>query len=90
MQPHILTILDDSIYQQLLQLAAAAGLHIAEDGLVSKAIHTTTTLPDVSQLSREEMLAIIRRGGDGKSIPDPLAWQREERDWDDRLAFPQP
>ena len=47
-------------------------------------------LPDVSHLTREEMLAIIRRGGDGKSIPDPLAWQREERDWDARLAFPKP
>ena len=46
--------------------------------------------PDVSHLSREELLAIVRRGGDGKSIPDPLAWQRAERDWDARLtAFPQ-
>lgn len=91
MQPHILTIPDDSVYEQLVQLAAAAGLHIAEDGLVSKPALATTILPDVSKLSRDELLAIVRRGGDGKSIPDPLAWQRTERSgWDDRLAPFQP
>jgi hypothetical protein len=79
MQPHILTIPDDSVYEQLVQLAAAAGLHIADNGLVSKQVQNTTTLPDISKLTREEMLAIMDKGGDGKSIPDPLAWQREER-----------
>ena len=53
-------------------------LHIAADGLVSK--------PDTLKRSREELLAIIRRGGDGLSIPDPLAWQREQRD-DSDLPF---
>jgi len=77
MQPHILTIPDDSVYEQLVQLAAAAGLHIADNGLVSKPVQHTT--PDISKLTREELLAIIDKGGDGKSIPDPLAWQREER-----------
>ena len=78
MHPHILTIPDDSVYEQLVQLAAAAGLHIAEDGLVSKLTSVTPPLPDVSQMSREELLAVIRKGGSGTSIPDPLAWQREQ------------
>jgi len=72
MQPHILTILDDTVYEQLVQLASAAGLHITADGLVSKAEHP--------KRSREELLAIIRRGGSGLSIPDPMAWQREQRE----------
>ena len=78
MQPHILTIPDDTVYEQLVQLAAAAGLHIAADGLVSK--------PETPRRSREELLAIIRRGGSGLSIPDPLAWQRAQRD-DSDLPF---
>ena len=77
MQPHILTIPDDSVYEQLVQLAAA-GLHIANNGLVSKLMLNSTALPDSSKLTREELLAIIDKGGNGKSIPDPLAWQREE------------
>lgn len=36
-------------------------------------------LPDVSKMFREELLAIIDRGGDGQSIPEPVAWQREQR-----------
>ncbi len=78
MQPHILTIPDDNVYEQLVQLAASAGLHIAANGLVSK--------PETPKRSREELLAIIRRGGDGLSIPDPLTWQREQRD-DSDLPF---
>jgi hypothetical protein len=78
MQPHTLIIPDDNVYQQLVQLAAAGGFHIGENGLVSKAERT--------KRSREELLAIIRRGGDGQSIPDPLAWQREHRD-DSDLPF---
>lgn len=79
MQPHILTIPDDSVYEQLVQLAAAAGLHIAANGLVSKPVQPTTVLPDISKLTHEEKLAILKHGGDGKSIADPLAWQRDER-----------
>lgn len=78
MQPHTLTIPDDNVYRQLVQLATAGGLHIGPDGLVSKS--------EKPKRSREELLAIIRRGGDGLSIPDPLAWQREQRD-DGDLPF---
>ncbi|MGI4866598.1 MAG: hypothetical protein ACRYFZ_21925 [Janthinobacterium lividum] len=78
MQPHILTIPDDSVYEQLVQLAAAAGLHIADNGLVSKPI-PTTTLPDISHLTEAEIQEILNTGGSGLSIPDPLAWQRAER-----------
>ena len=72
MQPHILTIPDDSVYEQLVQLAVNAGLHIAEDGLVSKPAQKLTR-------SREELIAIIQKGGSGTSIADPLAWQGEQR-----------
>lgn len=78
---------DEQQYRQLLQLAAQAGIEVIGDTL---AVPPMRPLPDVSHLTREEMLAIIRRGGDGKSISDPLAWQREEHDWDARLAFPKP
>ncbi len=76
---------DEQQYQRLLTLAAEVGIEVIGDKL---AVPFSAPIPDVSHLSREELLAIIRRGGDGKSFPDPLAWQREERDWDARLAFP--
>ncbi|RZK24559.1 MAG: hypothetical protein EOO56_00950 [Hymenobacter sp.] len=79
MKSHILTIPDDSVYEQLVQLAAAAGLHITDNGLVSKPVQNATVLPNISQLTPEEKLAILNHGGDGKSVSDPLAWQREER-----------
>ena len=74
MHPHIPTIPDDSVYEQLVQLAASAGLHIAADGLVYKS--GQTQLP---ARSREELIAIIQRGGSGTSIADPFAWQCEIR-----------
>lgn len=79
MQPHILTIPDDGVYEQLVQLAAAAGLHIAEDGLVSKSARPATR-------TRAELIAIIQKGGSGTSITDPLGWQREQRK-DEDLPF---
>ena len=82
MQPHILTIPDDAVYEQLLQLATAAGLHIATDGLVSKsrpAAATQPIHPNLTEAEWKQHLEIIRRGGSGRSIPDPLAWQRETR-----------
>ena len=79
MQPHILIIPDDSVYEQLVQLAASAGLHIAEDGLVSKPAQLATR-------TREELIAIIQKGGSGTSIADPVAWQREQRQ-DRELPF---
>ena len=78
MQPHILTIPDAENYRQLVRLAEAVGLQVDADGLVSKA-----TKP---QRTRDELLAIMRRGGDGLSIADPLAWQRAQRG-DDDLPF---
>ena len=82
MQPHILTIPDDGVYEQLVQLAAAAGLHIADNGLVSKheslaALHASR--PQLSETERQRHLAITTRGGSGKSISDPVAWQRKQR-----------
>ncbi len=75
---------DEEHYQQLLALAVQAGIEVIGDNL---AVPFSSPIPDVSHLSREELLAIIDEGGDGKSIPDPLAWQRAERaTWDERLA----
>lgn len=79
MEAHRLIIPDEADYHQLLRVADAAGLQVAADGTVSKK-------PTRIRRSREELLAIIRRGGDGLSIPDPLAWQREQRD-DSDLPF---
>lgn len=84
MTMHTITIPDEQQYRQLLELARQAGIDVIAEEL------TATPLPDLSHLSREELLAIIDQGGDGKSFPDPLAWQKEERDWDARLAFPKP
>ena len=85
-----LTTTTDQDHALLVQLAQRLGLDYREETLAAPAaeVPEPQALPDVSHLSREEMLAIIRRGGDGKSIPDPLAWQRAERDWDARLVFP--
>ena len=86
-----LTAANEEDYELVLKLAQRLGLAYQEETLVAPATEAPAfrPLPDVSHLTREEMLAIIRRGGDGKSFPDDvLAWQREERDWDARLAFP--
>ncbi len=72
MQPHTLTIPDEADYFQLLRVAEAAGLQIAADGTVSKKLVKP-------KRSREELLAIIAQGADVSNIPDPLAWQREQR-----------
>lgn len=81
---HTITVHDEQQYQKLLELAREAGIEVITDGL---AVPPLPPLPDLSHLSRKELLAIIDEGGDGKSIPDPLAWQRAERaGWDERLA----
>ena len=87
-----LTAANEEDYELVLKLAQRLGLAYQEETLVAPAAEEPAfqPLPDVSHLTREEMLAIIDRGGDGKSFPDALAWQREERDWDARLAFPKP
>lgn len=79
MQPHQLIIPDEADYRQLLRVVDAAGLQVAADGTVTKK-------PVRPKRSREELVAIIQRGGDGLSIADPLAWQREQRD-DSDLPF---
>lgn len=67
---------DEQQYLRLLEVARQADIEVITEGVAVPA----PALPDVSHLSREELLAIIRRDGDGLSIPDPLAWQRAERD----------
>ena len=92
MKTLILTTTTEQDYELLVKLAQRLGLEYHEETLAAPAAEAPAArpLPDVSHLSREELLAIIRRGGDGQSIPDPLAWQRAERDWDARLtAFQQ-
>ena len=81
---YIIQLDDEQQYLRLLQLARQAGIEVTNAAMAIP----TPVLPDLSQLSREELLTIIDQGGDGKSFPDALAWQREERDWDARLAFP--
>ncbi len=72
MQPHHLTIPDEADYYQLLRVVEAVGLQVAVDGTVSKK-------PAKPKRSREELLTIIAKGADVSNIPDPLAWQREQR-----------
>jgi hypothetical protein len=86
-----LTAENEQDYELVLKLAQRLGLDYREETLAAPAAASAPpTPPDLSHLSREELLAILDQGGDGQSIPDPLAWQREERDWDDRLAWPKP
>ncbi len=75
MQPRTLIIPDEENYRQLVQLAEAAGLHVGPDGLVSRLLEISAP----PKRSREELVAVILKGGSGTSIPDPLAWQREIR-----------
>ena len=83
-----LTAENEQDYELVLKLAQRLGLEYHEETLVSPTTEPSVavSLPDVSQLTRAELLAIIDKGGDGKSIPDPLAWQREQRD-DSHLQF---
>ena len=75
-----LTVANEQDYHLLLLLARRLGLTLQEPQLDASApAAATAAATDVSQLSREELLAIIARGGDGLSIPDPVAWQREQR-----------
>ena len=92
MKTLILTTTTDQDYELVVKLAQRLGLEYREEVLAAPAAAAAEPrpLPDISHLSREELLAIIDQGGSGTSIPDPLAWQRAERDWDARLAFPQP
>ena len=77
MSPYTLTVPNAEEYRQLLALAHEAGLHVLEQELGTPA--PTRPLPDVSRLTRQELRAILERGADTSAIPDPLAWQREQR-----------
>ena len=77
MQPYTLTVSNEDEYHRLLALAREAGLHVLEAQL--NVPPPTRPLPDVSQLSREELWAILEQGADTSAIPDPLAWQRAQR-----------
>ena len=82
MQPHILTIPDAENYRQLVRLAEAVGLQVDADGLVSKAESRAAThalRPNLTEAEQQQHLAVIARGGNGHSIADPVAWQREIR-----------
>jgi len=76
MHPFTLTVPTEDEYRRLLALAQAAGLHVLEQPLPPPLVRP---LPDVSRLSREELWAILEKGADTSAIPDPLAWQREQR-----------
>ena len=67
-------------YELLLKLAQRLGLEYREETRAAVETSAPRSLPAGSGRTREELLAIMQRGGDGKSIPDPLAWQREQRD----------
>ena len=68
------TVANEQNYQLLLLLTQRLGLTLHETQPAA-----TNPATDVSRLSREELLAIIAKGGSGKSVPDPVAWQREVR-----------
>lgn len=72
-----LTVPNEEEYRRLLALAREAGLHVLEQQLNVPA--PARPLPDVSGLTREELWAILEKGADTTAIPDPLAWQREQR-----------
>lgn len=76
------TVANEEDYQLLLLLAQRLGLPLNETNAAVSAPPSPVALPmvDVSKLSREELLAVIDKGGDGLSIPDPIAWQREQRE----------
>ncbi len=77
MQPYTLTVPNEDEYRRLLALARGAGLHVLEQQL--SVPPPVRPLPDVSRLSRDELWAILEKGADTSAIPDPLAWQREQR-----------
>lgn len=81
MPSHILTIPDDGVYEQHVQLAATAGLRVDANGLVSEnpRYKNAAIRPMLTETKRQQHLEVIARGGGGKSIPDPFAWQCEIR-----------
>ena len=75
-----LTAENEQDYELVLKLAQRLGLEYREETLVSPAAEPSSVpIPDLSHLSREELLAIIDEGVAEPSIADPLAWQHEQR-----------
>lgn len=66
---------DKNRFQYLIQFLRALNFHVE-----TKEENTQ------SETSIKKLLNIIRKGGDGKSIADPQAWQREVRK-DRKLPF---
>ncbi|MDO7876467.1 hypothetical protein Q5H93_17110 [Hymenobacter sp. ASUV-10] len=69
-----LTAENEQDYELVLKLAQRLGLEYREETLAAPAAESAApySLPDLSHLSREELLAVIDEGGDGKSFPAPL------------------
>lgn len=67
MQTITFAVADEEQYNQFLSLAHEMGISTISEQRV------------LTEAERQHHLAIIAKGGSGKSIPDPLAWQREIR-----------
>jgi hypothetical protein len=62
-----LQVEDGKDYELLLQLIASLKLKVV------------TTTKKSSLQERQKLLSIIKKGGSGKSIADPVKWQKEIR-----------
>jgi hypothetical protein len=62
-----LQVEDNKDYELLLQLIASLKLKVI------------TTSKKSSLQERQKLLSIIKKGGSGKSIADPVKWQKEIR-----------
>ena len=67
MQTITFAVADEEQYNQLLSLAHKMSISTINEQRV------------LTEAERQYHLAIIVKGGSGKSIPDPVAWQREVR-----------
>jgi hypothetical protein len=62
-------------------------VHNEEDKrLLIDLIHRMNLSYEAVEKENDDLISIIDRGGDGKSIKDPVAWQRKERK-DRKLPF---
>lgn len=62
-------------YELVLKLAQRLGLKYREETLAAPAPEPAPLM----EAERQHHLRILAQGGSGKSIPDPVAWQREIR-----------
>ena len=62
-------------------------VHNEEDKrLLIDLIHRMNLSYEAVEKENDDLISIIDRGGDGKSIKDPMVWQRKERK-DRKLPF---